>query len=325
VSEFKKIDKPGVDNTAQTPELKAITKQLLEMVSDWDGSFKGAYNIREDGGCAGRMSSENITIESKEDKPGINIYVKPGTVGETVSIPACVTHGSVDDLTYNDFFIGADSDITIVAGCGVHTDDEEEARHNGIHRFILSKGAKAKYIEKHIGTGKGEGVRSIDPVTEIELYEGAVLEMDTSQIGGVDHSTRKTTAKLAKDARLIIRERLLTELDQTATTDFEVEMNGENSGVNLISRSVARDNSHQAYRSVIIGNAPCTGHTECDAILSGNGRVDAAPELKANNQDAALIHEAAIGKIAGEQILKLRTLGLTEEEAEQTIIDGFLS
>jgi len=305
--------------------MKEITKKLLELVSDWDGGFKGAFNIREDGGCAGRQSSENITIEQKEDKPGINVYIKPGTVGETVSIPACVTHGDVNDLTYNDFFIGADSDVTIVAGCGVHTDDEEEARHNGIHRFIVSRGAKAKYIEKHVGTGTGTGVRSIDPVTEIELYEGAYLEMDTAQIGGVDRSTRKTTAKLAKDSKLVIRERLLTELDQTADTDFYVEMNGENSGVNLISRSVARDNSYQSYRSVVVGNAPCTGHTECDAILSGNGRVDAAPELKANNQDAALIHEAAIGKIAGEQILKLRTLGLTEEEAEATIIEGFLN
>ncbi len=306
-------------------QLNEITKQLLEMVSDYDGDFKGAYNLRVDSGCAGRMSSDNIKIESKEDKPGINIFVKPGTVGETVSIPACVTSGGIDDLTYNDFYIGADSDITIVAGCGVHTDDEEEARHNGIHRFVLAKGAKAKYIEKHVGTGEGEGVRSIDPVTEIELYEGAQLEMDTAQIGGVDRSTRRTTAKLGKDAKLIIRERLLTEHDQTATTDFVVELDGENSGVNLISRSVARDNSYQAYRSEIIGNAPCTGHSECDAILSGNGRVDAAPTLKANNEDAALIHEAAIGKIAGEQILKLRTLGLTEAEAEATIIDGFLS
>ena len=301
-----------------------IAEQLLKMVSDWQGSFEGAYNIREDGGCAARQSTDHIKIESKTDKPGLDIRVLPGTKGETVSIPACVTHGDIDDLVYNDFYIGEGADIVVMAGCGVHTDGEGEARHNGIHRFFLGKGARVKYIEKHVGTGKGRGVRSIDPVTEIALEEGAVLEMDTSQIGGVDRSVRTTKAILAAGAKLYIHERLLTEFEQQAKTDFVVELNGEDAGVDLISRSVARDDSHQAYRSRIIGNARCTGHSECDAIIAGNGKVDAAPELIANHEDAGLIHEAAIGKIAGEQLLKLRTLGLTAKEAEEKIVAGFL-
>ena len=305
--------------------MKKITEDLLRQISEWDGEFKGAYNIREDGACAGRMSSDNIKIESKKDQPGLEIHILPHTIGETVSIPACVTHGDVDDLVYNDFYVGEYADVTIVAGCGIHTETGEPARHNGIHRFFLKKGSKVKYVEKHIGTGHGTGLRSIDPVTECVLEENSVLEMDTAQIGGVDRTSRNTKAEVGAGAKLLIRERILTEKEQTANTEFEVELNGKDSGVDLISRSVARDNSRQGYHSVIIGNAPCTGHSECDAIISENGKVDAAPELHAHDNDAALIHEAAIGKIAGEQILKLRTLGLTEEEAEATIIDGFLS
>lgn len=302
-----------------------ITRDLLEQISDYQGEFKGAFNLRVDGTCAGRQSSENIQIDSKTDKPGLDIRIRPGTKGESVSIPACVTHGDVDDLVYNDFFVGEDADVTIVAGCGVHTETGEPARHNGIHRFFLAPGSRVKYLEKHIGTGNGEGIRSIDPVTEVFLEKDSLLEMDTAQIGGVDRSTRTTRATLAEGARLVIRERLLTEKDQTAETDFTVELNGEGSGADVVSRSVARGNSRQTYNSVIIGNAPCTGHTECDAIIDQNACVDASPRLFARHTDAALIHEAAIGKIAGEQILKLRTLGLTEQEAEEKIIQGFLS
>jgi Fe-S cluster assembly scaffold protein SufB len=304
--------------------IDSITGDLLRKVSDWAGSFTGAYNLRVDGGCAGRQSTKNIRIDSKTDKPGLDIHILPGTKGESVSIPACVTHGSVDDLVYNDFYVGEGADVTIVAGCGVHTENGEPARHNGIHRFFLEKGAHVTYLEKHIGTGKGAGIRSIDPVTEVVLGEGAVLEMDTSQIGGVDRSTRTTTGVLGPGARLLIRERILTEGDQEAKTDFQVRLDGEDSGVDLISRSVARGHSRQSYRSRIIGNARCTGHSECDAIIADQGVVTAAPELTANSGDAALIHEAAIGKIAGEQLLKLRTLGLTEEEAEAKIVEGFL-
>ena len=305
--------------------MNEITREILRQVSDFTGEFSGAYNIREDGLCAGRMSTDHIHITSKEDKPGLDIRVDPGTVGESVSIPACVTHGDVDDLVYNDFFIGAGADVVIVAGCGVHTSNGEPARHNGIHRFFLGKGSRVKYLEKHVGLGQGFGLRSIDPVTEAYLDEDSVLEMDTSQIGGVDRTRRITRGEVGKNARLLIRERLFTEKEQIARTDFEVALSGENAGVDLISRSVARGKSHQEYRSAIVGDAPCTGHSECDAIIAEEASVDAAPELKAHDPDASLIHEAAIGKIAGEQILKLRTLGLTEAEAEAKIIEGFLN
>lgn len=306
--------------------MNEITKQLLTMVSDYDDSkgYADAYSIRENGSCVERRSTEHIQIDNKEDNPGLVIRVQPGTKGERVSIPACVTHGDIDDVVYNDFYIGEGADVLIVAGCGVHVQTGEPARHNGIHRFFLAKGSHVLYEEKHVGVGTGLGIRSIDPVTEIYLEEGASLEMDSLQLGGVDTTVRKTSAVVGKDAHLIIRERILTEKEQEAQTDFVVEMNGENSSVNLVSRSVARDNSHQAYRSKIVGNAPCAGHSECDAIIEGNGRVDAAPELTANHGDAALIHEAAIGKIAGEQLNKLMTLGLTEKEAEEQIISGFL-
>jgi len=305
--------------------MKDTTFSLLSLLSSgFKGKFKGAFNIREDGGCAGRQSTENIQIDSKTDAPGLDIHIKPGTKGETVYIPACVTHGDVDDLVYNDFYVGEDADIIIVAGCGVHTDNDEEARHNGIHRFFLEKGAHVLYKEKHIGTGNGNGAKRIDPVTDITLAEDAVMEMDTVQISGVDNSFRKTNAVLAARAKLIIHERIMTDGTEKAVTDFKVSLDGEDSGVDLISRSVAKGESHQEYHSQIMGNCRCTGHSECDAILVGSGTVNAAPELYAGNIDASLIHEAAIGKIAGEQITKLRTLGLTQEKAEEKIIEGFL-
>lgn len=305
--------------------MNEITKKLLKIVSNWTGVFHGAFNIREDGCCVGRQSTNNVKIDSKEDQSGLDIRILPGTVGETIFIPACVTHGDVDDLVYNDFYVGENADVVIVAGCGVHTEDGKPARHNGIHRFFLAAGSHVKYIEKHIGTGGGTGIRSIDPVTEANLGENSILEMDTAQIGGIDHTLRKTSAVLARNSKLMIRERILTEKEQTAVTEFTVTLEGEGAGADLVSRSVARESSHQEFVSTMIGNAPCNGHSECDAILDGSAIVDAAPKLCARHEDALLIHEAAIGKIAGEQIVKLRTLGLTEQEAEAKIIEGFLS
>lgn len=304
--------------------MNKITEEILKAVSDFKGSFKGAFNIREDGLCAGRSSSENVKIEDKDDNPGINIRIAPGTKGETVYIPACVTKGNIDDVVYNDFFVGEGADVTIVAGCGVHTEDGHDARHNGIHRFFLDKNASVLYKEKHIGTGKGIGQKRIDPVTECTLGENAVLTMDTIQLRGVDSTDRKTKGVLGKNAKLIIKERILTDGEEKAKTDFVVYLEGEDSGVDLVSRSVAKGNSRQEYTSKIVGKNRCTGHSECDAILSDKGVVLAQPSLEAESEDAALIHEAAIGKIAGEQILKLQTLGLTEEEAEEKIISGFL-
>lgn len=303
-----------------------ITAGMLKVISDYDEKtgFQGAFNIREDSSCAGRQSSKNITINSKSDKPGIDIIVKPGTKGETVYIPACVTHSDVDDLVYNDFYIGKNADVVIVAGCGVHNDGEEDARHNGIHRFFLDEGASVVYKEKHIGSGKGTGLKKIDPVTECFLKDNSRLEMDTIQLGGVDRSTRTTSAELGAGAKIIVRERIMTDNAEEAITKFSVKLNGEDSGADLVSRSVARGNSHQAFFSVVEGNARCTGHSACDAIIAENGRVDAQPALNASNVDAELIHEAAIGKIAGEQLLKLCSLGLTREQAEEKIIAGFL-
>ncbi len=304
--------------------MNSTTEEILKIVSDWKGSFCGAYSIREDGKSIARMSSEHVHIEPKKDKPGLDITIDDGTKGESLAIPACVTHGSVDDLVYNDFFIGSDCDVTIIAGCGVHTDNGESARHNGIHRFFIKDRSRVKYLEKHVGLGKGIGRKSIDPVTEVTLGEDSSLDMETSQIGGVTDSRRVTRGVVGKGSSLIIHERLLTEKNQCATTEFSVDMNGDGSSVDLVSRSVAKDESHQSYHSVIKGNARCTGHSECDAIITGHGTVSATPQLDANCIDASLIHEAAIGKIAGEQLLKLRTFGLTEEEAENEIIKGFL-
>lgn len=303
-----------------------ITGDLLKVISDYDPStgFKGAYNIREDSQCAGRQSSENITITSKTDKPGIDITVKANTKGETVFIPACVTHTAVDDLVYNDFYIGEGADVVIVAGCGVHNEGEEDARHNGIHRFFLEPNARVVYKEKHIGTGDGAGLKKIDPVTECFLKENSYLEMDTVQLGGVDKSTRTTSAELSDNAKIVVRERIMTDKAEEAVTKFSVKLNGEDCGADLVSRSVARGNSYQAFYSVVEGNNRCTGHSACDAIIADNGKVDAQPALNAANVDAELIHEAAIGKIAGEQIMKLCSLGLTREEAEEKIIEGFL-
>ena len=304
--------------------MNSTTEEILKIVSDWKGSFCGAYSIREDGKSVARMSTEHVHINPKEDKPGLDIIIDEGAKDETISIPACVTHGDVDDLVYNDFYIGKDADVTIIAGCGVHTDNGEPARHNGIHRFFLGENAKVRYLEKHVGLGNGDGRKSIDPVTEIFLDKNASMEMETSQIGGVTDSKRVTNGVVKEGGRLVIHERLLTEKEQKAYSEFSVDMIGDDSSVDLVSRSVAKDESHQDFKAVIFGNAKCSGHSECDAIITGHGTVSATPQLDANNLDASLIHEAAIGKIAGEELLKLRTFGLTEEEAEERIIKGFL-
>ena len=305
--------------------MNSITEKFLHMISDYKEMWNSSYYIREDGGCAGTQSTKNVSLKPIPGGGGLEIKVEPGTKGEKIYIPACVTHGNMDDIVHNDFYIGEDADVTIVAGCGVHNDDYEDARHNGIHRFFLAKGAKVRYEEKHVGSGETDGKKIIDPVTDVFLEENAVMQMDTIQIGGVDKTIRRTNAELKKGAKLIIHESILTEHEQTAETEFHVDMQEPDSTVDLVSRSVAKDESYQNYHSVIKGNTRCTGHSECDAILMGNGKVNASPELFAGDIDASLIHEAAIGKIAGEQIIKLRTLGLTEEEAEAKIIEGFLT
>ena len=301
-----------------------MQKTLLAQVADLHEVPDGAYNIRANGQMAGRNTTANIDIISKEDGKGIDIRIKPGTKHESVHIPVVVSKSGLKDLVYNDFYIGEDADVVIIAGCGIHNCGDQDSEHNGIHRFFIGKNAKVKYVEKHYGSGDGRGGRILNPGTEITMEEGSFMEMESTQIKGVDSTDRNTTANLASGAKLVIRERLLTHGNQTAISRFEVRLNGEVASANVISRSVAREESSQTFISRINGNAKCAGHTECDAIIMDNAKISAVPELTANNPDAALIHEAAIGKIAGEQIIKLMTLGLTEQEAEAQIINGFL-
>ena len=305
--------------------MNPIAKNLLELVSYYNQKSKTAFNVREDGKCVSQQSSKNILIQSKTEKSGLDITGKDNTIGETVCIPAVVTKGGIDDIVYNDFYIGENCDVTIVSGCGVHTDDSSEAKHDGIHRFFIGAHSKVRYVEKHVGTGKGSGNKTINPITEIELKPGSYLEMNTTQISGVDQAVRKTHAVLDEKAKLVVHERLFTQGKEKVDTNFLVELNGKGSSTDIVSRSVARDQSYQNFVSTIVGNEACKGHSECDSILDEEAVVDSTPRLVAKCKEASLIHEAAIGKIAGEQILKLRTLGLTEEEAENQIIDGFLA
>ncbi len=301
-----------------------ISENLLQQIADIHEVPEGAYNIRKNGQSIGRNSSANITIESKEDKPGINIIIAPGTKKESVHIPVIISETGLTDLVYNDFYVGEDADVTIVAGCGIHNCGDQDSGHDGIHTFHLAKNAKVKYFEKHYGEGDGNGENIMNPTTVVELDEGAYLEMETAQINGIDSTNRITKGKCAENATLIVREKIMTHGKQYARTDFTVELNGEGSSANVVSRSVAKDTSRQEFFSNILGNAKCSGHSECDAIIMDNAIVAAEPKLTAANIDASLIHEAAIGKIAGEQLIKLMTLGLTEAEAEEQIVNGFL-
>ena len=304
--------------------MNGIEKDLLKIIADMDGVTGGAFNIRANGSLAERHVTENVDIRNKTDKDGIDIVIRPGTKGETIHIPVIISESGVNDLVYNDFIIGDDCDVTIMAGCGIHNCGSEESRHDGIHSFFVGKNAKVKYIERHYGEGDGTGGKNMNPTTVVNIAEGGYMEMETSQIKGIDNTNRITRATLDADATLIIREKLMTHGTQRADTDFSVDLNGENSSANVVSRSVATDNSVQVYRSNINGNSKCHGHTECDAIIMGDARVSAIPEINANHIDASLIHEAAIGKIAGEQLIKLMTLGLSEQQAEEEIVNGFL-
>ena len=304
--------------------MDAIEKQLLAQVADLHEVPEGAYNIRKNGESDGRRSTANIQIETKTDKPGIDIRIKAGTRRESVHIPVILSQSGLKESVYNDFFIGDDADVTIVAGCGIHNGGDEASEHSGIHSFFIGKNAKVRYVEKHYGDGDGNGERIMNPTTVIHMGEGSFMEMETTQIKGVDSTDRRTDARLEAGATLIIKEKLMTHGKQVANTHFTVDMDGEGCSANLISRSVARENSRQVFFSRINGNAACNGHSECDAIIMDNASVSAIPEVTANHSDASLIHEAAIGKIAGEQLIKLMTLGLTEQQAEEQIVSGFL-
>lgn len=301
-----------------------IQRNLLEQVAGLHEMPPGAYNIRANGTSAGRATTAHIDIVTKEDKPGIDIIIKPGTKKESVHIPVVLSESGLTEMVYNDFYVGDDCDVTIVAGCGIHNSGDSDSRHDGVHSFYIGKNSHVKYVEKHYGSGDGRGGRIMNPETNVEVGENSFMEMETVQIKGVDSTRRSTNAKLADNAKIIVTEKLMTHGTQTAETAFRVDLDGEGSSANIISRSVARDDSRQLFLSKINGNNRCAGHSECDGIIMDRANISAVPEITANNLDAELIHEAAIGKIAGEQIVKLMTLGLTEEEAEAQIVNGFL-
>lgn len=310
MSDFANIDK--------------IQLRLLEEVADLHQVPAGAFNIRANGQLAQRVNSANIEIISKEDGTGIDIHIRPGTKKESVHIPVVLSQSGIKEMVYNDFYIGDDADVVIVAGCGIHNGGDQDSKHDGLHRFFVGKNAKVKYVEKHYGSGDGRGKRIMNPETEVTMEENSYMEMEMVQIKGVDSTKRSTKADLAAGAKLVIRERLLTHGTQYAESGFVVNLNGTDSSANVISRSVAKEESKQLFVAEINGNARCAGHSECDAIIMDNAKISAIPKITANDVDAALIHEAAIGKIAGEQIIKLMTLGLTEAEAEAQIVNGFL-
>ena len=301
-----------------------IQKNLLSQIADLHEVPEGAYNIRANGVSAGKNTTANIDIVQKEDKDGIDIVIKPGTVNESVHIPVLLSQSGIQEVVYNDFYIGEGCDVTIVAGCGIHNCGVDTSKHDGVHTFYIGKNAKVKYVERHYGEGDGSGEKVMNPETIIHLEEGAYLEMETTQIKGIDSTNRITRGDLAEGATLEVREKLMTHGKQYARTDFSVDLNGDGCSANIVSRSVARDESRQEFFSNINGNSVCSGHSECDAIIMDKAVVAASPQLTAANIDASLIHEAAIGKIAGEQLIKLMTLGLTEAEAEEQIINGFL-
>lgn len=304
--------------------MDAIQRELLEAVSGLHEIPTGAYNIRANGASIERNSTANIEIVPKADTSGIEIHIKPGTRHESVHIPVIMSQSGLQEIVYNDFYIGDDCDVTIIAGCGIHNGGDASSRHDGIHRFFIGKNSHVKYVEKHYGSGDGKGERIMNPVTEIHLGEDSFMEMDTAQIRGVDSTKRENKAHLDNGAKLVVMERLMTHGIQRAESYFDVQLDGEDCAANVVSRSVARDDSYQLFTSHIHGNNRCNGHTECDAIIMDRAKISAVPELSANHVDAALIHEAAIGKIAGEQLIKLMTLGLTEKEAEEQIVSGFL-
>lgn len=305
-------------------KMDEIQRRLLLEVAGLHEVPQGAYNLRANGKSVGRGSSANIEITSKEDGSGIDIRIKPGTKNESVHIPVVMSESGMKETVYNDFYIGEGADVVIVAGCGIDNCGNQDSEHDGVHRFFVGENAKVKYVEKHYGSGAGDGQRILNPVTEVTMEKGSSMDMEMVQIKGVDSTSRTTRANLKADASLVVRERLMTHGQQYAYSEYEVNLDGENSSADVVSRGVAKDKSYQKLDLRIVGNAACHGHTECDSIIMDEGRILAVPSLEANNVDAMLVHEAAIGKIAGDQLIKLMTLGLTEKEAEEQIVNGFL-
>lgn len=304
--------------------MNEVDKELLKEIADMHSVPQGSFNIRKNGESIARNSTKDIEIVPKKDKSGIDIIVKEGVKNKSVHIPVIITVGNLNDLVYNDFYIGKDADVLIVAGCGIHNPTDQKSQHDGIHTFHLEENCKVRYIEKHLGVGKGQGDKVLNPTTVVEMKDGSDFEMETIQLGGVSYSNRKTSAFLGNDAKLVIKEKILTSDKQKAITTFNVVLKGKNSSVEVVSRSVAKGKSRQKFVSNLKGQNECFGHVECDGIILDNAQIESVPKIVAQNINATLVHEAAIGKIAGDQLVKLQTLGLSEEEAQNQIIKGFL-
>ncbi len=302
-----------------------VDRELLEKIADLVGKPVGAFHIRKDCGCDGIQSTEHIQVTEKTDKAGIDLHIKDGTKGESCHIPVIITKPGIEEKVYNDFYVGKDCNVDIIAGCGIHNCGDQTSRHDGVHTFYVGEGSHVHYVEKHYGEGDGRGGRIMNPETIVYLEAGASIQMDTSQIGGIDSTRRYTKIVCKKDAEAVIMERLLTHGDQTAESNMDIVLDGENSRGRVISRSVARDRSTQLFKPCVQGNNKCFGHVQCDSIIMDSAKIRSVPEIAAYSTEAQLIHEAAIGKIAGDQLLKLETLGLTEEEAEDRILKGFMA
>lgn len=304
--------------------ISKVDFELLEQIAGLHEIPAGAYNIRKNSEGAGRQSTENIVITTKEDHPGIDIHIKPGTKNESVHIPVIITEAGITETVYNDFYVGEGADVLIVAGCGIHNAGDEKSEHDGIHRFFIGKNAHVKYVEKHYGEGDGRGERVMNPTTILELEENAVCELEMVQIKGVDSTVRSTTANLARGAKIIVTERLMTHGNQMARSDMEVNLNGEGSSAQIVSRSVGRDQSEQIFNPRAVGNEACAAHVQCDSIIMDKARIRSIPEIAANHAQAQIVHEAAIGRINNDQLVKLMSFGMDEQEAEEVIIQGFL-
>ncbi len=304
--------------------LTALDKKLLKEVADLHEMPPGAFNIRKDGQGLEKRSLPGIEIIPKKDKPGIDIVVAAGKTG-TVHIPVILTSTDLKDLVYNTIEIGEGADVTLVAGCGIHNPGSGTSQHDGVHEINVRKNARLRYVEKHFGEGQGAGKRVLNPKTVLLVAEKASAELELVQIRGVDNTTRVTEATVEAGGQLVMFERLLTDDEQYAESNMVVKLVGEASSARIVSRSVAQGASRQIFKPQLIATALARGHVECDSIIMDRAVVRSIPEIWAEHAGAELVHEAAIGKIAGEQLLKLMALGLTPEEAEEKIISGFLT
>lgn len=305
--------------------MEKMEKDLLHTIADITGFMPGsAFNLRRNGQGVERHSTEHIKIQAKTDKPGIDIIIAPHTIGEQVHIPVILTDSGVQDLVYNDFYIGEGASVEIIAGCGIHNDGCETSQHDGIHVFHIGKHASVTYVEKHYGEGDGSGKRILNPQTIIHMEEGSYAQMDMSQIKGVDSTKRNTEAFIGANAKLVINEKLMTHGHQQAYSDVSISLDGKDSVVQIVSRSVGKDDSIQVFHPIAIGNNKSRAHIQCDSIIMDHAKISSIPEIAANHVDAEIVHEAAIGKINSDQLIKLQTFGLSSDEAEKVIVDGFL-